>query len=82
MLHTKTYCGNEGEIMFEEVLKHGYITASELIIKSYKRIEESPCKSHPSIAISKHMFQIFCSNILFKYFYFLFSDNKQPLYVT
>lgn len=44
MLFTKTYCGDEGEIMLEEVLKHGYITASEVIIKTYKRIEETPSK--------------------------------------
>jgi len=28
--------------MFEEVLKNGYITASEVIIKTYKRIEQAP----------------------------------------
>lgn len=30
--------------MLEEVLKHGYITASEVIIKTYKRIEQTPSK--------------------------------------
>lgn len=59
MYHVKTYCEDAGEIMFEEVLKHGYITATELIIKSYKRIQDSPCKY-----IS---FQYY-----FKYTYFLF----------
>lgn len=44
MLFAKTYCQDEGEIMLEEVLKHGYITASEVIIKTYKRIEETPSK--------------------------------------
>ncbi|XP_011873088.1 PREDICTED: DNA-directed RNA polymerase III subunit RPC3 isoform X2 [Vollenhovia emeryi] len=44
-LFVKTMCGDEGEIMLEEVLKHGYITASELIIKTYKRIEQTPSKS-------------------------------------
>lgn len=44
MLFTKTYCRDEGEIMLEEVLKHGYITASEVIIKTYKRLEETPSK--------------------------------------
>lgn len=44
MLFAKTYCGDEGEIILEEVLKHGYITASEVLIKTYKRIEETPSK--------------------------------------
>lgn len=44
MFLVKAYCGNESEIMLEEVLKHGYIAASDLIIKTYKRIQESPCK--------------------------------------
>lgn len=44
MLFAKTYCGDEGEIMLEEVLKHGYIAASAVIIKTYKRIEQSPSK--------------------------------------
>lgn len=44
MLFAKTYCEDEGEIMLEEVLKHGYITASEVIIKTYKRIERTPSR--------------------------------------
>lgn len=43
MFFVKTNCGNEAEMMLEQVLKNGYITASEVIIKTYKRIEQSPC---------------------------------------
>lgn len=44
ILFAKTYCGDEGEIMLEEVLKHGYIAASAVIIATYKRIEQTPSK--------------------------------------
>lgn len=60
MLFAKTYCEDEGEIMLEEVLKHGYITASEVIIKTYKRIERTPSRC----TIHKY-------NIFIFYFYFL-----------
>lgn len=43
MFLVKTTCGDVGEMMLEEVLKHGYITASDLIVKTYKRIEQLPC---------------------------------------
>lgn len=43
MFFVKTNCGNEAEMMLEQVLKNGYITASEVIIKTYKRMEQSPC---------------------------------------
>lgn len=36
-------CGNECEMILEEVLMNGYITASEAIAKTYKKIEQSPC---------------------------------------
>lgn len=64
MLFAKTYCGDEGEIMFEEVLKHGYITASEVIIKTYKRIEETPskCAEQLSIVNLKTVFEMLVKN--------------------
>lgn len=43
MFFVKTVCGDEAEMMLEEVLKNGYITASEVIMKVYKRIEQLPC---------------------------------------
>lgn len=39
----KSMCGNECEMILEEVLMNGYITASEAIAKTYKKIEQSPC---------------------------------------
>ncbi|XP_072759194.1 DNA-directed RNA polymerase III subunit RPC3 isoform X1 [Anoplolepis gracilipes] len=64
ILFAKTYCGDEGEIMFEEVLKHGYITASEVIIKTYKRIEETPskCTEQLSIPNLKNIFESLVKN--------------------
>ncbi|KAM0724812.1 DNA-directed RNA polymerase III subunit RPC3 [Formica fusca] len=64
MLFAKTYCEDEGEIMLEEVLKHGYITASEVIIKTYKRIEETPSKCAEQLSISnlKNKFELLVKN--------------------
>ncbi|EGI65510.1 PREDICTED: DNA-directed RNA polymerase III subunit RPC3 [Acromyrmex echinatior] len=65
ILFAKTYCGDEGEIMFEEVLKNGYITASEVIIKTYKRIEQAPSNSTdepPSISDLKNVFELLVKN--------------------
>lgn len=50
--------------MLEEVLKHGYITASEVIIKTYKRIEQTPSKC----TISKYIYSTF----IFFYFFLIF----------
>lgn len=44
LFFVKTYCGNQGEVMLEEVLKHGYVKGSEVIIKTYKRLDKIPCK--------------------------------------
>ncbi|XP_018307693.1 DNA-directed RNA polymerase III subunit RPC3 [Mycetomoellerius zeteki] len=65
ILFAKTYCGDEGEIMFEEILKSGYITASEVIIKTYKRIEQAPSNStdeSPSIPDLKNVFELLVKN--------------------
>ncbi|XP_012531114.1 DNA-directed RNA polymerase III subunit RPC3 [Monomorium pharaonis] len=64
ILFAKTHCGDEGEIMMEEVLKHGYITASEVIIKTYKRIEQTPSRSaeSPSIPNLKDVFELLVKN--------------------
>ncbi|EFN64824.1 DNA-directed RNA polymerase III subunit RPC3 [Camponotus floridanus] len=64
MLFAKTYCRDEGEIMLEEVLKHGYITASEVIIKTYKRLEETPskCAEQLSVANLKNTFELLVKN--------------------
>lgn len=43
MFFVKTVCGDECEMMLEAVLKHGSLTASEVIVKAYKRIEQSSC---------------------------------------
>ncbi|XP_050576901.1 DNA-directed RNA polymerase III subunit RPC3 isoform X2 [Bombus affinis] len=58
----KTICGNECEMIFEEVLMHGYITASEAITKTYKKIEQSPSDLQPSVPILKEKFELLVKN--------------------
>ncbi|CAL7945226.1 unnamed protein product [Xylocopa violacea] len=62
MFFVKTVCGDEAEMMLEEVLKNGYITASEVIIKTYKRIEQSPSDLQPSIPVLKDKFELLVKN--------------------
>ncbi|XP_032674570.1 DNA-directed RNA polymerase III subunit RPC3 isoform X2 [Odontomachus brunneus] len=58
----RTCCGNESQIMLEEILKHGYIKASDLIIKTYRRIQESPSSEEPSIPNLKDTFELLVKN--------------------
>nr|XP_034195818.1 DNA-directed RNA polymerase III subunit RPC3 isoform X2 [Osmia lignaria] len=58
MFFVKTICGDESEMMLEEVLKHGYITASDLIVKTYKRIEQLPSDLQPSVPVLKDKFEL------------------------
>ncbi|EZA46881.1 hypothetical protein DMN91_004693 [Ooceraea biroi] len=64
MFFTKTYCGDEGEIMLEEILKHGYLTASEVIIKTYKRVEKASNKSDEDVSLPnlKDAFELLVKN--------------------
>ncbi|XP_017892612.2 DNA-directed RNA polymerase III subunit RPC3 [Ceratina calcarata] len=48
--------------MLEQVLKHGYITASEIIIRTYKRIEQSPSDMQPSVSDLKDTFELLVKN--------------------
>lgn len=45
MLFVKDCSGDESEVMFEEVLKRGYETASRVIAKSHSRFDQNPCKT-------------------------------------
>ncbi|XP_053975450.1 DNA-directed RNA polymerase III subunit RPC3 [Hylaeus anthracinus] len=62
MFFVKTVCGDQAEMMFEEVLKHGYISASELIIKTYGRIEELPSNVQPSVVVLHEKFELLVKN--------------------
>lgn len=44
MYFVKTVCGDEAEIMLEEVLKHGSITAVEVIEKTHQKMIQTHCK--------------------------------------
>ncbi|XP_076665582.1 RNA polymerase III subunit C [Andrena cerasifolii] len=62
MFFVKTVCGDEAEMMLEEVLKNGYITASEVIVKVYKRIEQLPSDLQPSVPVLKDKFELLVKN--------------------
>jgi hypothetical protein len=42
MYFVKTFCGDEAEMMLEEVLKNGYERASQIIVKTYQRLQQFP----------------------------------------
>lgn len=44
MLFVKTCCGDEGEMILEEILRHGYDTASKVIIRTYHRLKQASRK--------------------------------------
>lgn len=44
MKFVKSFCGDDSEIMLEEVLKHRHITASQVIVKTCERLNMFPRK--------------------------------------
>jgi len=42
MKFVKVFCGDDSEIILEEVLKHRHVTASQVIVKTCKRLEMFP----------------------------------------
>ncbi|XP_033327715.2 RNA polymerase III subunit C isoform X1 [Megalopta genalis] len=62
MFFTKTVCGDEAEMMLEEVLKNGYITASEILVRTYRRIEQSSSDSQVSIPLLKDKLELLIKN--------------------
>ncbi|XP_043508508.1 DNA-directed RNA polymerase III subunit RPC3 isoform X1 [Frieseomelitta varia] len=62
MFFVKTMCGDESEMILEEVLMNGYITASEVITKTYKKIEQSPSGLQPSVPVLKEKFELLVKN--------------------
>ena len=42
MYFAKTTCGDEAEMMLEEILKCGYETASQVIVKTFQRLQQFP----------------------------------------
>lgn len=62
MFFVKTVCEDQAEMMLEEVLKAGYITASDVIVKTYKRIEQSSSDIRPSIPLLKEKFELLVKN--------------------
>lgn len=62
MFFVKTMCGDESEMILEEILMNGYITASEVITKTYKKIEQSPSGRQPSVPVLKEKFELLVKN--------------------
>ena len=42
MYFVKCFCGDEAEMMLEEILKNGYETASQVMVKIYQKLEQFP----------------------------------------
>ncbi|XP_015181697.1 PREDICTED: DNA-directed RNA polymerase III subunit RPC3 isoform X2 [Polistes dominula] len=63
MFFVKNVCGDESERMLEEVLKHGYLTASQIIINTYKKIQQSSGGNvQPSLSSLKNNFDLVLKN--------------------
>ncbi|KAL2746845.1 DNA-directed RNA polymerase III subunit RPC3 [Vespula maculifrons] len=65
MFFVKNVCGDESEIMLEEVLKNGSLTASQTIINAYKKIQHSSnaCGNmQPSVSSLKDNFDLLVKN--------------------
>lgn len=58
----KDNCGDESEMMFEEILKHGYETASHVIIKIYKRQLCNRPERQYSLPVLKEKFELLVQN--------------------
>ncbi|XP_014613486.1 PREDICTED: DNA-directed RNA polymerase III subunit RPC3 isoform X1 [Polistes canadensis] len=68
MFFVKNVCGDESEIMMEEVLKKGYLTASQIIINAYKKIQQSSdagSNIQPSVSSLKNNFDLIVKNQFF-----------------
>ncbi|XP_043269175.1 DNA-directed RNA polymerase III subunit RPC3 isoform X2 [Venturia canescens] len=62
MFFVKTCCGDEAEMMFEEILRNGYETASELIMRTYKRLEHVNPAGPSSVVLLKEKFELLTKN--------------------
>ncbi|OXU26186.1 hypothetical protein TSAR_007003 [Trichomalopsis sarcophagae] len=62
MYFVENCCGNEAEMMLEEVLKNGYDTASQIIVKTYKKLEQFPPERRSSVPVLKDKFELLVKN--------------------
>ncbi|XP_033216111.1 DNA-directed RNA polymerase III subunit RPC3 isoform X2 [Belonocnema kinseyi] len=62
MFFVKTNCGDEAEMMFEEILKHGYETASQVIITTYKKLKSRPPERQSTVPVLKEKFELLVQN--------------------
>lgn len=62
MFFVKNVCGDESEIMLEEVLKNGSLPASQIIINAYKKIQQSSSNMQSSVSSLKDNFDLLVKN--------------------
>ncbi|XP_015598717.1 DNA-directed RNA polymerase III subunit RPC3 isoform X2 [Cephus cinctus] len=62
MFFAKKFCGDEAEMMLEEVLKRGYETASQIIIKTFHRLEQHRSEHQSSLSMLKDKFELLVKN--------------------
>ncbi|XP_015118884.1 DNA-directed RNA polymerase III subunit RPC3 [Diachasma alloeum] len=62
MFFVKKCCGDEGEIMLEEILKQGYDTASQVIVKAYTKMLQRLGDAAPSLEFLKEKFELLIKN--------------------
>ncbi|KAI4488786.1 hypothetical protein M0802_011296 [Mischocyttarus mexicanus] len=65
MFFIKTICGDDAEKMLEEVLKNGYLTASQIIINVYKKLQQSSgadSNTQPSVSSLNDSFNLLVKN--------------------
>ncbi|XP_014218595.1 DNA-directed RNA polymerase III subunit RPC3 [Copidosoma floridanum] len=58
MYHVKLIIGDEAEMMLEEVLKSGYESASQIIVKTYQRLEHLPPERRATVPVLKEKFEL------------------------
>ncbi|KAJ8676608.1 hypothetical protein QAD02_012395 [Eretmocerus hayati] len=62
MFFVKTFCGDEPEMILEEFLKSGYETASQVIVKTYQRLEQFPPERRSTVPVLKEKFELLVKN--------------------
>ncbi|XP_012279984.1 DNA-directed RNA polymerase III subunit RPC3 isoform X2 [Orussus abietinus] len=62
MFMAKKFCGNEAEMMLEEVLKQGYETGSQIIIKTYQKLLQTSSEQLVQIPQLIEKFELLVKN--------------------
>ncbi|XP_012255761.2 DNA-directed RNA polymerase III subunit RPC3 [Athalia rosae] len=66
MFLMKSLLGDEAEAMLEELLRQGSETASEVIIKTYQKLQQLPAERHKPVEVLKEKFESLVKNQFFQ----------------